>query len=214
MVHLASEIRAAIGPDVDLAMDAHWRYRPSEILQVAKELEPLRLMWLEDPCPPQDTKSLAYLRSHTTTPIATGENLQLREGFRDIIFDDLVDIVTPDLQKAGGLAEGKKIADMAHTANKPFAPHMIGSPLALMASAQAALTIPNFTVCEFHAHDVPFFGELCGMPIDEWFVPGWVTPTDRPGLGIEFDREAARKQPFQMTEGPHLRRLDGSLMNW
>ena len=193
MVRLASEIRAAIGPDVDLALDAHWRYRPNEILQVAKELEPLKLMWLEDPCPPQDFKSLAYLRSHTTTPIATGENLQLREGFRDIIFDDLVDVVTPDLQKAGGLAEGKKIADMAHTANKPFAPHMIGSPLALIASAQAALTIPNFTVCEFHAHDVPFFGELCAAPIDEWFAPGWVTPPDRPGLGIELNETVGKK---------------------
>src|SRR5688572_12176914 len=130
MVRLASEIRAAVGPDVDLAMDAHWRYRPNEILQVAKELEPLKLMWLEDPCPPHDFKSLAYLRSHTSTPIATGENLQLREGFRTLIFDDLIDVVTPDLQKAGGLAEGRKIADMAHTANKPFAPHMIGSPIA------------------------------------------------------------------------------------
>lgn len=193
MVRLASEIRAAVGPDVDLAMDAHWRYRPNEILQVAKELEPLRLMWLEDPCPLHDLKSLAYLRSHTTTPIATGENLQLREGFRSIIFDDLVDVVTPDLQKAGGLAEGRKIADMAHTANKPFAPHMIGSPLALMASAQLSLTVPNFTVCEFHAHDVPFFADLCATPAQEWFAPGWVTPTDRPGLGIELNETVGRK---------------------
>src|SRR5438874_3425248 len=174
MVRLASEIRAAIGPEIDLAMDAHWRYRPNEILQVAKELEPLRLMWLEDPCPPTDLKSLAYLRSHTTTPIATGENLQLREGFRSLIFDDLIDIVTPDLQKVGGLAEGRKIADMAHTANKPFAPHMIGSPIALMASAQVATTIPNFTVCEFHAPDVPFFADLCSTPIDASSEHGWV----------------------------------------
>ena len=193
MVRLSSEIRSAIGPEINLAMDAHWRYRPSEILQVAKELEPLRLMWLEDPCPPHDLKSLAYLRAHTTTPIATGENLQLREGFRALIFDDLIDVVTPDLQKAGGLAEGRKIADMAHTANKPFAPHMIGSPLALMASAQLSLTIPNFTVCEFHAHDVPFFAELCASPIDEWFAPGWVTPTDRPGFGIELNESVGRK---------------------
>jgi len=193
MARLASEIRAAVGPDVDLAMDAHWRYRPSEILQVAKALEPIKLMWLEDPCPPHDLKSLTYLRPHTSTPIATGENLQLREGFRAIIFDDLVDVVTPDLQKAGGLAEGRKIADMAHTANKPFAPHMIGSPLALMASAQLSLTIPNFTVCEFHAHDVPFFGELCATPIDEWFQHGWVTPPGRAGLGIDLNETVGKK---------------------
>ncbi|MEJ1971861.1 MAG: enolase C-terminal domain-like protein [Lacunisphaera sp.] len=80
MVGLATAIRAAVGPDIDLAFDAHWRYRPNEILQVAKELESCRLLWLEDPLPPHDEKSLAYLRSHTTTPIGTGENLQLRDG--------------------------------------------------------------------------------------------------------------------------------------
>ena len=102
-------------------------------------------------------------------------------------------MVTPDLQKAGGLAEGRKIADMAHTANKPFAPHMIGSPLALMASAHLSLTVPNFTVCEFHAHDVPFFRELTTTPIDEWFEHGWVTPPDRPGLGVELNETVGKK---------------------
>jgi len=193
MVSLAASIRGAVGSGVDLAFDAHWRYRPNEILRVAKELESLGLMWLEDPVPPHDRQSLAYLRSHTTTPIATGENLQLREGFWDLIVDDLCDVVTPDLQKAGGLAEGKKIADMAHTANKPFAPHMIGSPLALMASAHLSLAIPNFTVCEFHAHDVPFFHDLAKGGTEEWFRPGWMRPTDRPGFGIELD-EAVGKE--------------------
>jgi galactonate dehydratase len=91
------------------------------------------------------------------------------------------------------LAEGRKIADMAQTANKPFAPHMIGSPLALMASAQLSVTIANFTACEFHAHDVPFFRELCTSPIEEWFQHGWVTPTDRPGLGIELKETIGKK---------------------
>lgn len=193
MVGLATEIREAVGPEVDLAFDAHWRYRPNEILQVAKELEPLRLMWLEDPVPPHDMKSLRYLRDHTTTPIGTGENLQLREGFWNLIANDLCDVVTPDLQKAGGLAEGKKIADLCHTANKPFAPHMIGSPLALMASSHLAVSVPNFTVCEFHAHDVPFFHDLVQGGTDKWFQHGWTQPSDLPGFGIEIDEKAGRK---------------------
>jgi L-alanine-DL-glutamate epimerase-like enolase superfamily enzyme len=193
MVGLATAIRKSVGPDVDLAFDAHWRYRPNEILQVAKELESCRLLWLEDPLPPHDAKSLAYLRAHTSTPIGTGENLQLREGFWNLITNDLVDVITPDLQKAGGLAEGKKIADLCHTANKPFAPHMIGSPLALMASAHLSLTVPNFLVCEFHAHDVPFFHELVEGGTSAWFRPGWVTPNDRPGFGLEINDRAARR---------------------
>ena len=193
MVSLAASIREAVGPGVDLAFDAHWRYRPNEILRVARELEPLGLMWLEDPVPPHDKQSLAYLRAHTTTPIATGENLQLREGFWDLIVNDLCDVITPDLQKAGGLAEGRKISDMCHTANKPFAPHMIGSPLALAASAHLSLTVPNLMACEFHAHDVPFFHDLAKGGTEEWFRHGWVRPTDRPGFGIELDERVGKE---------------------
>lgn len=192
MVRLTASIREAVGTQVDLAMDAHWRYRPNDILQVARELESARLLWLEDPVPPDDRRSLGYLRQHTTTPIATGENLQLRSGFRELIEGDLCDILTPDLQKAGGLAEGRKIADLCATANKPVAFHMIGSPLALLASAHVALTVPNFVVCEFHAHDVPFFHDLVGGTAD-WFAPGWVTPTESPGFGIELDSAVGRR---------------------
>jgi gluconate/galactonate dehydratase len=193
MVGLASAIRQAVGPDVDVAMDAHWRYKPNDILQVAKQLEPLRLMWLEDPVPPANEQALKYLRQHTTTPIATGENLQLRQGFWNLIVNDLVDIITPDLQKAGGLAEGKKIADMCAAVDKPFAPHMIGSPVALMATAHLCLTVPNLLVCEFHAHDVPFFCELSQSNASEWFRHGWVTPPSRPGFGIELDETVGRR---------------------
>ncbi len=191
MVGLTHAIRAAIGTDVDLAMDAHWRYRASDIVQVAKELEPCRLLWLEDPVPPFDEMALRYLRQHSTTPIGTGENIQLRQGFWNLITQDLCDVITPDLQKAGGLSEGRKIADMCAAANKPFAPHMIGSPLALMASSHLALTIPNFLVCEFHAYDVPFFHELAEISTP-WFKAGWVTPNDHAGFGIELSSRAAK----------------------
>ena len=191
MVELTHAIRQAIGPDVSLAMDAHWRYRASDIVQVAKQLEDCRLMWLEDPVPPFDEAALRNLRQHSTTPIGTGENLQLRQGFWNLITHDLCDVITPDLQKAGGLAEGRKIADLCAAANKPFAPHMIGSPVALMASAHLSLTIPNFLVCEFHAYDVPFFHDLATINGD-WFRPGWVTPSDAPGFGIELNDDGQR----------------------
>jgi len=191
MVGLATAIRQAVGPDIDLAMDAHWRYKPNDILQVAKQLEPLRLMWLEDPVPPANEQALTYLRQHTTTPIATGENLQLRQGFWNLIVNDLVDIITPDLQKAGGLAEGRKIADMCAAVDKPFAPHMIGSPIALMASAHLCLTVPNLLVCEFHAHDVDWWPKLA-VGGESLIQDGYITLPDRPGLGIQLDEEVAR----------------------
>jgi len=200
MVNLTGSIREAIGPDVDLAMDAHWRYRASDIVQVAKELEPFRLMWLEDPVPPDDTASLKYLRQHSVTPIGTGENLQLRRGFYPLVVDDLCDVLTPDLQKAGGLAEGKKIADMCQLANKPMGFHMIGSPLALMASCHLALAVPNFMVCEFHAHDVPFFKDLARGGTASWFRHGWVTPSNEPGFGLEIDETVGKRYQLPGTE--------------
>jgi L-alanine-DL-glutamate epimerase-like enolase superfamily enzyme len=199
MVSLTHRIREALGPDVEYAMDAHWRYRPNDILQVAKEIESARLMWLEDPVPPDDFASLAFLRQHTTTPIGTGEHLQLRQGFWQLIVNGMIDIPLPDAQKAGGLAETKKIADLAAVKNMSIALHMIGSPLALMASSHLALTLPNFKVCEFHAHDVPFFTELVVGGTSSWFRPGWTTPPDTPGLGVELDETVGQKYKLDGT---------------
>ncbi len=189
MVGLVSAVREGAGEEVDIAFDAHWRYKAHEILAVMKELEPFRLMWIEDPLPPHDLNGLAQLRRLSGLPIATGENLQLQQGFKPLLDGNLCDIVTPDLQKAGGLLEGKKIADMSNAANKSFAPHMIGSPLALMASCHLSAAVPNFLVCEFHAHDVPFFHDLCEGGTGDWFRPGWVTPPEKPGFGIELDEK-------------------------
>lgn len=193
MIDLATGIRAAIGPDVELALDAHWRYRPAEFVPVAKALEEVRLIWLEDPTPPYDLAGLELLRSHSAVPIGTGENLQLREGFRPLIDRNLLDVVTPDLQKSGGLIEGKRIADLAQSANKSFAPHMIGSPLALLAAAHLCVAVPNFLVVEFHAHDVPFFHDLLQGGTKDWFRPGWVRPSDKPGFGVELNEAVGKR---------------------
>ena len=199
MVRLTHSIRQAIGTEIDFAMDAHWRYRPNDILQVAKEVESARLMWLEDPVPPDDFASLSYLRQHTTTRIGTGEHLQLRQGFWELIVNGMIDIPLPDAQKAGGLAETKKIAEMAAVKNMSIATHMIGSPIALMASSHLAVTLPNFQVCEFHAHDVPFFNDLADGGTESWFRPGWTTPPDKPGLGVELNEHVGKQYQLEGT---------------
>lgn len=193
MISLMESIRKSVGYEVGLAFDAHWRYQAHEIIEIAKACERLHVLWLEDPCPPDDEQGLKYLRSHSYASIGTGENLQLVKGFKRLIDENLADIITPDLQKAGGLLEGKKIADLAQSANKSIAPHMIGSPLALLASAHFSASISNFLVCEFHAHDVPFFAELIQDGINDWFQPGTVTPPSRPGFGIELNEKIISK---------------------
>jgi L-alanine-DL-glutamate epimerase-like enolase superfamily enzyme len=193
MADLVASVREGAGNEADIAFDAHWRYKAHDMVKVMKKMEPYNVLWLEDPLPPHDLTGLDYLRKLSHVPIATGENLQLQQGFKALIEKGLVDILTPDLQKVGGLIEGKKIADMANAANKMVAPHMIGSPLALMASCHLSLTLPNFLVCEFHAHDVPFFHDLAEGGTSEWFEHGWVTPLEKPGLGIELNEKEAKK---------------------
>jgi len=155
-------------------------------------LEPLRLMWLEDPLPPHDLEGLARLKDQTITPIATGENLQLTQGFWPLLKNDLLDVVTPDLQKAGGLLEAKRISDMAHMLNKAVAPHMIGSPLAMMAAAHLCVAIPNALACEFHGKDVPFYNDMVEGNFEQQFTPGKVTVNEQHGLGVELNLQTVK----------------------
>src|SRR5215472_8431811 len=120
-------VRDAVGPDTDIAVDCHWRYNVSDIIKVARELEPFRLLWLEDPVPPNSVAALMEVSSKVRVPIATGENLFLFEGFQEIIAEHALSIVTPDLQKVGGVAVAQTIAHFADVHTMPIAPHNISS---------------------------------------------------------------------------------------
>jgi galactonate dehydratase len=176
----------------DLAVDMHARYDVGTAKRVAKELEPFKLMWLEEPVPAENIDAMRDVRASTSTPIACGENIYMRWGFRELLEKQAVDIIEPDLQKSGGLLEGRKIADLAHTYYVPVAPHAVTSPIGMMATAHVCAAIPNFLAQEWHWID----------SLDLWrnwvkegeiIQKGFITPTDRPGLGVEMNEEAARK---------------------
>jgi len=134
----------------DLAVDMHGRYDAVTGKRVAKELEPFKLMWLEEPVPAENIDAMRDVRASSSTPICCGENLFLRHGFREILEKRAADIIMPDFQKCGGLLEARKIADMAHTYYVPVAPHAVTSPIGMMATAQVCAAIPNFLVSEWH----------------------------------------------------------------
>lgn len=193
LVDMAMQLRETVGPDVGLAFDAHWRYRASDIIDVAKGLQPMRPLWLEDPVPPHDLEGFRHVREHTTVPIATGENLQLRHGYAPLLEAGVCDVVTPDLQKVGGLIEAKYIAAWAVHKNLAIGIHMIGGPVALAASVHFASTVPNLIACEFHATDVPFFHDLANGGTDSWLRDGWASPPERPGVGVELNEKIAER---------------------
>jgi galactonate dehydratase len=198
MVDKVASMREALPKSVDLAADMHGRYDMGSGKRVAKALEPFRLLWLEEPVPPDNVDAMRDIRESTTTPICAGENLFLRFGFREMLEKRAVDIVMPDLQKCGGLLEGRKIADMAHTYAVPFAPHCVVSPVGYMASCHVCAAVPNFLVLEWHwIQRLPLWREL--VKEGEIIEKGFVTVPDRPGLGVEMNEEAARKAQMRGT---------------
>jgi gluconate/galactonate dehydratase len=192
-ISLVQAVREAVGPAIDIAIDCHWRYNVNDVLKIAWACEPYGLMWLEDPMPPENLENLALVTRQTRTPICTGENAYLVHGFRHIVQTNACRIIAPDLQKAGGVMEAKRIADMADAFSIPVAPHCIASPIGMMQSAHICATLPNFLVLEFHAMDVPFFDAL-RMGGDETLIQnGHITVTDKPGFGVELNEEVARQ---------------------
>ena len=191
-VALAEATVAAVAGRADVAFDLHWRYAPADALRLARSLEHLPLLWLEDPTPPQDLASVARIAERTTTPICTGENVYGLDGFVALMEHGGVDILAPDIQKVGGLADTRRIAALGDVHSRPLAPHNIAGPIGTLASAHVCASIPNFLALEWHAASVPFFDELVTLdrPVIE---NGYVTVPDGPGIGAELDLEVARR---------------------
>ena len=176
----------------DLAVDMHARYDATTGKRVAKEAEPFKLMWLEEPVPAENVDAMRDIRATTSTPICCGENIYMRWGFREILEKRAADIIMPDFQKCGGLMEARKIADMAHTYYVPVAPHAVTSPIGMMATAHVCAAIPNFLVQEWHWIDSL---ELWRNWVKEGEIieKGYIVPPERPGIGVEMNDDAARK---------------------
>jgi len=194
MVDQMTAARQAVGPNVDICADMHARYDYPTGQQVAKRLEPLNLMWLEEPVPAENVDALKLIADSTSTPICAGENVYLAHGFRRMLEIGAVDIVMPDLQKAGGLGEGQRIANLANLYYVPFAPHMVASFLGAMAACHVCASVPNFMVLEWQTYfdTNPMYKDLVTYdgPLVE---KGFIRVSEKPGIGVEINEEGMRK---------------------
>jgi L-alanine-DL-glutamate epimerase-like enolase superfamily enzyme len=193
MVSLIGAVHDAVGKDTDIAADCHWRYNVSDVITLAHELEPFRLLWLEDPVPPDNIDDLKAVSSRVRVPIATGENLYLFEGFRRILQAHSLAVATPDVQKCGGLSIARRISEFADGQCIPIAPHNISSPIGTIASAHLCAAIPNFLVLEYHASDVPFWDDLANGAAKPIIKDGYIQLSEKPGLGVTLNEEVARR---------------------
>ena len=187
-------IRDAGGPDYDIAIDVHGRWDTRSTLEILRALEPMRLFFYEEAVPPENVAAMAEVQRNTQTPLATGERIFGRQGFRELLEQQAVRIIQPDLARTGGITEGRKIAAMADTYYIPVAPHNPNGPLCTLASMHLCFAIPNFLILEYFEKDEPIFNDLVpgGLRRDL----GGVYPTTAAGIGANVTDDFLRKYKF------------------
>ncbi len=202
-------LREAVGRKVDIGLDFHGRVSPAMAVRLAKALEPLHPMFIEEPCLPENVDTLVTVARSTSIPVATGERLFTRWGFREVLEKQAASILQPDLSHAGGIFEVRKIAAMAETYYAAIAPHCPLGPISLAACLQVDACAPNF-LCQ---EQVSLGEGYLRKP----FVlsAGHIPVPDGPGLGIEVDEEALAGKLYDgSNENPRLWHDDGSLADW
>jgi galactonate dehydratase len=212
-------LREGLGPDIDIAVDFHAKTSPSVAAVIVKEVEPLNLLFVEEPCPPENAKAMARIAKRSTTPIATGERLITHFGVREIIENGVVDIIQTDIAHTGGITALWKIAAMAEGSGISMAPHACEGPIAGVATLHVDAGMPNFLVQEICGgvtvtDQDKIWEEWLGFPAMR-MVKGRFPLLTKPGLGFEMNEAALAKYPFTGTR-PMARvfHADGSVAEW
>jgi galactonate dehydratase len=205
-------IREAVGDEIELCFDVHTRLDLPDTLRLCRESEQFRPFFIEDPLRAENPDSFKTLRPRTGVPLAAGEHFSSKWEFRQMIEEEWIDYARIDLCICGGFTESRKIAGWCETHYIKLALHNPLGPISSAACLQLNLATSNFGVQEQPRKTGTVLTDV--VPVQPVWEDGYLLPPTAPGLGVEFDREAARKSPFQMSELPQLRRLDGSFTNW
>jgi galactonate dehydratase len=212
-VERAYLMREWVGPDVELAFDFHGKMTPALAVEVCHEIKGMRPMFVEEPIPQENVDALKQVSDKVPFPIATGERLLTRWGFREVIEKQAAAYLQPDTSHAGGITELKKIANMAEVYYQHILPHCAIGPVAFSASMQVDAVVPNFLAQE--QIDQGLGG---GLFVDDWIVKdGHIDLPTKPGLGFEIDESAAQVTLDQYSEelgGEYYYESDGSVADW
>ncbi len=205
---IIAAMREAGGPELDIGVDCHGRLSPALAIRLARALEPYHPMFLEEPCLPENVDTMVTVARSTSIPIATGERLFTKWGFREVLEKQAAAVLQPDVCHAGGILECKKIAAMAETYYAALAPHNPLGPIALAACLQLDACTPNF-LCQ----EQVCLGE--GYLKQPFVVTGGhIDLPTAPGLGIELDDEAVAAKVGHEFRNPPLFHRDGSVADW
>lgn len=202
-------LREAGGPEVDIAIDFHGAISPQTAKLLVKALEPYQPMFIEEPVQCQNVDVMAQIARGTHLPIATGERIFTKWGFREILEKGAASILQPDLCHAGGITEVRIIAGMAEAYYAAIAPHNPLGPISLAAGLQLAAAIPNF-LCQ---EQVSLGRGYLKQPFQ--VRDGYIDTPTGPGLGIELDEEALADKIGHDWRNPETYDAeDGSVVDW
>ena len=212
-VEQMSAVREAVGPDIQMTFDAHTRLDTAHVVQMCKDLEQFKPFFIEDPIRSENHGSYRNLRRQVNLPIAAGEQWASKWDFREVIEEELIDYARIDLCIAGGLTEALKITHSAETHYINIVPHNPLGPVSAAACAALCMASTNVGVLEMPRRPGSYATELFPQQI-EW-DDGYSWCPDTPGLGVEFDIDAAENAAVDPHGWPpRLRRNDGAVTNW
>jgi galactonate dehydratase len=187
-------VRGAVGPGVDLMLDVSAELTTDAIIRIGRRVQEYDIMFLEEPVDPFDEAAIQEVSKRVEIPIAVGERVYTRYGFRRILERRAAAVVQPDVGNTGGIMESKKIAAMAEAYNLRVAPHNCASPVCTAASLHLDASLANFLIQEVYPYRVPEHYQLVDRAPEREIRAGRMPIPDRPGLGVELVEERVR--PF------------------
>ena len=207
----AETIRETISPDALLMFDGHGRYDADLAIRIGRILEPLDLMFFEEPCQPEDEEGLAWFASRINIPVATGERLSFLPEFKRLLLRNCASIIQPDIGHCCGFGTALKAARLAAAFNAFVAPHGPMSPVITTISLHLDAVMPNFLIQErLFLND--WRNEIIAEPLR--VENGFIALNDKPGWGIELNEEVCRIHPPIPPHTPQLYRPDGAVCDW
>jgi galactonate dehydratase len=211
-IALTESVREAIGSEVDLWIDLHANLGPASAIAFISAIAHCRPAYVEEPVDATNVECMKQVRSAVTVPLAAGERLYLRTGFRPYIESQCLDLIQPDVGLAGGISETRRIAAQAEIYGIPIQPHNCASPLLTAASLQVAAACPNAIAMEVFPFRKDGHYAMVENPLERRISGGRLTVPSTPGLGVEVDSRyldrfvavtvgRARETPYPIRNG-------------
>ncbi len=196
-----AQVRAVVGDEVPISADHFGHIGVDDCLRLGQALEPFNLAWLEDLVPWQFTDKWVQLERALNTPVCTGEDIYLLDGFKPLLEARAVNVIHPDLATSGGIMETKRIGDYAQQYGVSMALHMAGTPISTLASVHCAAATENFVALEHHFSEVPFWSDFISGPGNPVIQNGHIAVPETPGLGFTLNEDVVKEHLVEWDKG-------------